>query len=155
MTSFDTHNIEESILKEFQPFKSKVKSVKGGYFMSLIHYVGIMIVLVIISMVFLIRKANKNDTDKKPKLSSLLALGIIVINWFIYLLGLFGTDSYIIIPGKIGDFIFIPLWFVVSILGLVAASKEYKNNKKFSILVSGLAIINFIVGMLLWGISKM
>lgn len=123
--------------------------------MSLIYFVGIVIGLIVISMIFLIIKFNKNNVDKKPELFSLVALSLIILNWFIYLAALYLTDSYIIIPGYIGRFIFIPLWFVVSIIGLLAAYKESRNNKSFSVVVSGLAIINAIVGMILWGISKM
>ena len=123
--------------------------------MSLIQYVGIVIGVIVISMIFLIIKANKSNVNNKPNLFSLLALGLIILNWIIYLVALYLTDSYIIIPGKIGDFIFIPSWFIVSIIGLLAAYKESRNNKSFSVVVSGLAIINAIVGMLLWGISKM
>ena len=123
--------------------------------MSLIQYVGIVIGVIVISMIFLIIKANKSNVDNKPNLFSLVALSLIRLNWVIYLVALSLTDSYIIIPGKIGDFIFIPIWFVVSIIGLLAAYKESSNNKSFSVVVSGLAIINAIVGMVLWGISKM
>ena len=123
--------------------------------MSLIQFVGIVIGFIVISMIFLIIKANKSNDNSKPKLFSLVALSLIILNWVIYLVALYLTDSYIIIPGKIGDFIFIPIWFVVSIIGLLAAYKESSNNKSFSVVVSGLAIINAIVGMVLWGISKM
>lgn len=123
--------------------------------MSLIQYVGIVIGVIVISMIFLIIKANKSNVNKKPNLFSLVALGLIILNWVIYLVALYLTDSYIIIPGKIGVFILIPSWFIVSIIGLLAAYKESRNNKSFSVVVSGLAIINAIVGMLLWGISKM
>ena len=123
--------------------------------MSLIQFVGIVIGVIVISMIFLIIKANKSNVHNKPKFFSLLALGLIILNWVIYLVALYLTDSYIIIAGKIGDFIFIPIWFIVSIIGLLAAYKEFRNNKSFSVVVSGLAIINAIVGMVLWGISKM
>ena len=123
--------------------------------MSLIQYVGIVIGVIVISMIFLIIKANKSNVNNKPNLFSLVALGLIILNWIIYLVALYLTDSYIIIPGKIGDFIFIPSWFIVSIIGLLAAYKESRNNKSFSVVVFGLAIINAIVGMVLWGISKM
>lgn len=123
--------------------------------MGLIHYVGIVIAIVLVSVVFLVARENKNNVNSKPNLFSLLAVGIIIGNWFLYLLGLFLTDSYIIIPGTIGNYLFIPLWFVASIIGFLAASKEYRNNKRISVLVSGLAIINLIVGMVLWGLSKM
>lgn len=123
--------------------------------MSLIQYVGIAIGLVVITMIFLIIKINKSDNNNKPYLFSLVALGLIVTNWVIYLSALYITDSYIIIDGKLGDYIFIPLWFIVSIIALIAAYIESKNNKSFSVVVSGLAIINAIVGMVLWGLSKM
>ena len=123
--------------------------------MNIIQIIGIVIGVIVISMIFLIIKANKSNVNNKPNLFSLLALGLIILNWIIYLAALYLTDSYIIIPGKIGDFIFIPSWFIVSIIGLLAAYKESRNNKSFSVVVSGLAIINAIVGMLLWGISKM
>ena len=123
--------------------------------MSLIQYVGISIGLVVITMIFLIIKINKSDNNNKPYLFSLVALGLIVTNWVIYLSALYITDSYIIIAGKLGDYIFIPLWFIVSIIALIAAYIESKNNKSFSVVVSGLAIINAIVGMVLWGLSKM
>ena len=123
--------------------------------MSLIQYVGIVIGVIIISMIFLIIRANKSNVNKKPNLFSLVALGLIVLNWIIYLVALYLTDSYIIIAGKIGNLIFIPSWFIVSIIGLLAAYKESRNNKSFSVVVSGLSIINAIVGMILWGISKM
>ena len=106
-------------------------------------------------MIFLVIKSNKSNVNSKPKLFSLVALGLIILNWVIYLVALYLTDSYIIIPGKFGDFIFIPIWFIVSIIGLLAAYKESRNNKSFSVVVSGLTIINAIVGMVLWGISKM
>lgn len=123
--------------------------------MSLISFIGIAIGVIVMSMIFLILRANKRNVNSKPNLFSLVALSLIILNWLIYLAALYLTDSYIIIPGKVGDFIFIPLWFIVSIIGLLAAYKESRYNKIFSVVVSGLAIINAIVGTLLWGISKM
>lgn len=100
-------------------------------------------------------KANKKNVNTKPNLFSLVALSLIILNWVIYLTTLYLMDYYIIIPGKIGDFIFTPLWFIVSIIGLVAAYKEFRNNNIFAVVISGLSIINGIVGMLLWGIGNM
>lgn len=130
-------------------------SIQGGYFMSLISFIGIGIAVIVISMIFLILKANKGNGNNKPNLFSLVALSLIILNWVIYLAVLYLTDSYIIIAGKIGDFIFTPVWFIVSIIALLAAYKEFRNNRIFAVVVSGLAIINAIVGMLLWGIGNM
>ena len=93
-------------------------------------------------------KANKKNVNTKPNLFSLVALSLIILNWVIYLTTLYLMDYYIIIPGKIGD-------FIVSIIGLVAAYKEFRNNNIFAVVISGLSIINGIVGMLLWGIGNM
>ena len=122
--------------------------------MSLISFTGIVISLIVLSMIFLIIRTNKKNANNKPNLFSILALGLIVLNWLLYLLILYISDSYIIIPGKIGEFL-IFLWFIVSIIGLLSANKEFRNNNIFAFVVSGLAIINAIVGMLLWGIGNM
>lgn len=125
--------------------------------MNLISYIGIGIGIIIISMIFIILniKTNKRNINNKPYLLSLVALGLIILNWVVYLLVLYLTDFYIVIPGKLGDFIFTPIWFIVSIIGFVAAYKEFRNNRIFAVVVSGLAIINSIVGMLLWGLGNM
>lgn len=123
--------------------------------MSLIQVVGIAIGVIVISMIFLILKSNKKNVNNKPNLFSYVALSLIILNWFIYLAGLYHTDSYIIILGKIGDLIFIPLWFIVSAIGFLAAYKEFRNNKSFAVVVSGVSIINTIVGMILWAIGNM
>ena len=73
----------------------------------------------------------------------------------VYLLALYLTDSYIIISGVLGDYLFIPLWFVVSIISLIAAYKESRNNKSIATVVLGLALINAIVAIVLFGLSKM
>ncbi len=123
--------------------------------MSLIQIVGLVIGLIVISVIFLMLKAHKKNVNTKPNLFSLVALSLIILNWVIYLTTLYLMDYYIIIPGKIGDFIFTPLWFIVSIIGLVAAYKEFRYNNSFAVVISGLSIINGIVGMLLWGIGNM
>ena len=125
--------------------------------MNLISFIGIGIGIIIISMIFIILniKTNKRNINNKPYLLSLVALGLIILNWVAYLAVLYLNDFYIVIPGKLGDFIFTPIWFIVSIIGFVAAYKEFKNNRIFAVLVSGLAIINSIVGMLLWGLGNM
>ena len=125
--------------------------------MSLISFIGIGIGVIIISMIFFILgiKTNKRNVNNKPYSLSFLALSLIILNWVVYLAVLYLTDFYIVIPGKLGDFIFTPIWFIVSIIGFVAAYKEFRNNRIFAVLVSGLAIINSIVGMLLWGLGNM
>lgn len=123
--------------------------------MSSISVIGIGIGIIVISMIFLILKVNKKNVNNKPYLLSLVALSLIILNWAIYLIVLYLTDYYIVIPGRVGNFIFTPIWFIVSIIGLIAAYKEFKNNRIFAVIICGLAIINSIVGMLLWGMGNM
>lgn len=101
-------------------------------------------------MIFLIFKAGKRNTKNKPYLLSLLALSLIILNWVLYLVGF-----YAIIPEKIGDLIFLPVWIIVSIIGFIAAYKEFSNNRIYAVVNGGLAIISSTVGMLAWGIGNM
>lgn len=80
---------------------------------------------------------------------------LLLINLSYILAVLYLTDYYIFIAGKMGGFIFRPLLFIVSIIGLIAAYKEFKNNGTFAVIVGGLAIINSIVGILLWALGNM
>lgn len=118
--------------------------------MNVRSYMLIGIGVIIISMIFLIlsSKNNKRNNDNKPYLLSLVALSLIILNWIIYIAAFYLTDFSNIIR-------FTPVWFIVAIIGFVAAYNEFRNNRIFSIVVSGLAIINSIVGMVLWGIGKM
>ncbi len=118
--------------------------------MSLTSIIAIVIGFIIISMIFFIFKADKRNSNNKPYLLSLVALSLILLNWVLYL-----GNFYAIIPEKIGDLIFLPIWIVVSIIGLIAAYKEFGNNRTFSVLNGGLAIISSIVAMLAWGIGNM
>lgn len=122
--------------------------------MGLLQYVKVVIGVIIISVIIFVIK-DKTNVNKKPYLFTLLALLLIILNWMVYLLALYLTDSYIIISGVLGDYLFIPLWFVVSIISLIAAYKESRNNKSIATVVLGLALINAIVAIVLFGLSKM
>lgn len=123
--------------------------------MGLLQYLGVVIGVIIISVIIFVIKDKKNNDKQKPHLFTLATLLLIILNWAIYLSSLYLTDSYIIIAGVLGDYLFIPLWFLVSIISLIAAYKESKNNKNIAAVVLGLALINAIVGIVLFGLSKM
>ena len=118
--------------------------------MSLLPFILIAIGVVIISMIFFIlsRPSNKSNLNNKPYGLSLSALGVIVLTWVIYLAALYLTDLSTVIR-------FAPVWFIVSILGFIAAYKEFRNNRAFAVVIGGGAIITFIVGMLFWGLGNM
>lgn len=116
--------------------------------MHLTSYIGIGVAIIAIGMIFFILKSSKNNN--KPHLFSLVAFGFIILNWVLYLF-----DFYVIIPEKIGDLIFLPVWIIVTVIGFVAAYREFGNNRTFSIVNVGLGIISSLVGMLAWGIGNM
>lgn len=117
--------------------------------MNLTSYIGIGVVILAIGMIFFILKSSENNNNK-PHLFSLVAFGIIILNWVLYLF-----NFYAIIPEKIGDLIFLPVWIIVTVIGFFAAYREFGNNRTFSIVNGGLGIISAVVGMLAWGIGNM
>ena len=118
--------------------------------MSLLVFVVIVIGVVIISTISLMlsTKSSKRNISNKPYLLSLLALGLIILNWVIFLVALYLTDFSVVIR-------FAPVWFIVSIIGFLAAYKEFKNNRILAVVVTGLVIVNSIGGILLWGLGNM
>lgn len=123
--------------------------------MSTLEIVLIAISVTVVVMALLIMKSNKNNENKKPYSLSLIALSLVILNWIVYITVLYLTDYYIVIPGKVGNFIFMPIWFIISIISFLAAFKESRNNRSFSVLVFGLATINTIVGIVLWSMANM
>lgn len=118
--------------------------------MGLTSLVFIGVVCVMLLMVLFISKADKKDVQKKPHPLSLLGLGSIVLNWVLYL-----TGFYAMLPHEISDIIFMPIWFIVCIVGIVVALKEFGNNLVFAVLNGGLSVISFIIGILLLIIGSM
>ena len=112
-------------------------------------------IIVVLSMIFFIYKTNKGNIKDKPYLLSSISLSLFILNWLVYLTVLYLTDYYIVIPGKIGNFVFMPIWFIISIIGLIASYREFRNNRTVAIVVGGIAIINSIVGLVLLGMGNM
>lgn len=118
--------------------------------MSLTSYIAIGVVIITIIIIFLIFKSGEKNHNKKPYLLSLIALVLIILNWILYLF-----NFYAIIPDKIGDLIFLPIWIVVSIIGLISAYKEFRNTRTLSMINGWLAIISFIIAIFSWRIGNM
>ena len=118
--------------------------------MGLTSLVFIGIAFAILFMLLLIFKADKKDVQKKPHLLSLLALGLIILNWVLCL-----TGFYAILPQEVSEVVFLPIWFIVCIIGIIAAFRECSNNLVFAVLNAGLSVISFIIGILLLLIGSM
>ena len=118
--------------------------------MGLTSYIAIGIAFVVLTMVLLMFKADKKDIKRKPHLLSWLALCLIILNWVLYLFGF-----YAMLPQKIGNPIFIPIWFLVCIISFIAAVKEFRNNRIFAIVSGGLSVLSSIFGVLILIIGSM
>jgi len=116
--------------------------------MTLTSYIEIEIFIIAIGMIIFILRSSENNN--KPHLLSLVAFGLIILHWVLYLF-----EFYVIIPENIADIIFLPIWIVVSVIGFIAAYKEFRNNRTFSVVNGGLSIITFVLGILTWGIGNM
>lgn len=95
-------------------------------------------------------KVDKDLYKNKPLPFTVMALSAIVLNWMLYLFGFYAS-----INDTIADMIFLPIWFLVSVLALIAALKEHKNNLFMGLLTGGLSIITLVVGALLFLIGRM
>ncbi len=111
--------------------------------MTLTLFIFIGIVLFILLMLFLTYKVNKTDRRKQPFTFSLVALGLIVLNWILFL-----TNTYVMLPHKISEIIFTPIWFIVSIVGFIAGLKEFRNNLVLALLIVSVSVISSIIGFL-------
>ena len=116
--------------------------------MHLTAYIGIVILILAIGMMVFISRSSKENN--RPHLFSLVAFGLIVLHWALYLFNFYAT-----IPESIANIIFLPAWILVSVVGFVAAYKEFGNNRTFSLINSGLSIISFVVTIPLWVIGNM
>ena len=118
--------------------------------MGLTQIIFISILLIAIIMLLLLIEVKKEKPDEKLSLLPLITLTLIIFNWILYLLGF-----YVTLPAQIGDAIFLPIWYLVCIAGLVVAFKEYRKNPTLAVLNGGISIITSIFGILLIVISYM
>lgn len=95
--------------------------------------------------------SNKNSEEgKKPYKISWVVLGLLVLNWFLFL-----TNSYSLMPANISDLIFTPIWVILSVAGIVAVVYEFKKNKGFAVSLAGLTTISLMFAVLSYGIGEM
>ncbi|UOQ49855.1 hypothetical protein MUN88_07215 [Gracilibacillus caseinilyticus] len=67
----------------------------------------------------------------------------------------FLNSGYALFQSNIADAIFMPVWLVLCVAGLVTVRYEYKNNKKFAFLLAGFTTISLLFSIFINGISKM
>ncbi len=83
-------------------------------------------------------------------LQSIIVCLLFFTNWILYV-----TTFYSLLPEKISEFIFLPIWFFLCILGFITFWREWGNNRVFSICIGFLSLTSFLFGLLLLVLSGM
>ncbi|MFJ8354593.1 hypothetical protein [Bacillus paramycoides] len=119
--------------------------------MSLTLLLLIFIIIPFISALILIFITVKKGTFlKHPYLQSFIVCALFFTNWILYL-----TNFYTLLPEKVSQFLFLPIWFFLCVLGFIVCIREWKNNRIFSISIGFLSFISFLFGLLLLVLSGM
>ncbi|MDA2166556.1 hypothetical protein PDN18_11435 [Bacillus cereus] len=93
---------------------------------------------------------KKGKFSKRPYLQSIIVCILFFTNWIFYL-----STFYALLPEKISELIFLPIWFFLCILGFIIFWREWRNNRVFSICIGFLSFISFLFGLLLLVLSGM
>ncbi len=93
---------------------------------------------------------KKGEFFKRPYLQSIIVYILFFTNWILYV-----TTFYGLLPEKVSEFIFLPIWFFLCILGFIVFWREWRNNRVFSVCIGFLSFISFLFGLLLLLLSGM
>ncbi|MED2185504.1 hypothetical protein [Bacillus wiedmannii] len=104
----------------------------------------------ILALTIIFTTVKKGEFFKRPHLQSIIVCILFFTNWILYL-----TTFYGLLPEKISEFIFLPIWFFLCILGFIVFWREWRNNRVFSICIGFLSFISFLFGLLLLILSGM
>ncbi|MFA2764950.1 hypothetical protein AB1I89_12035 [Bacillus pacificus] len=85
---------------------------------------------------------KKGEFSKRPYLQSIIVYILFFTNWILYL-----STFYALLPEKISELLFLPIWFFLCILGFIAFWREWRNNRVFSICIGFLSFISFLFGL--------
>ncbi|MCI0764141.1 hypothetical protein [Bacillus sp. TL12] len=107
-----------------------------------------LIILITLAFIFITLKNQKYLN--RPYRHSLIVIALFLGHWVLVL-----TSFYTLLPDNVSDFIFLPIWYFLCILGFMVLVKEWKNNRIIAVSVGAFSFISLLFGMLLQGISKM
>ncbi len=93
---------------------------------------------------------KKGGFFNRPYLQSIIVCILFFTNWILYL-----STFYALLPEKISEFLFLPIWFFLCILGFITFWREWRNNRVFSICVVFLSFISFLFGLFFLLLSGM
>ena len=101
----------------------------------------IFIFIAFFSALTIILVTVKRSVFQTSLLTIYYRLHFIFTNWILYL-----STFYALLPEKISELLFLPIWFFLCILGFIAFWREWRNNRVFSICIGFLSFISFYLG---------
>lgn len=108
------------------------------------------ITTVVMMVVVPSRIIKRHGRGPLPYKGSLRVGIVLVVHWVLWLSGF-----YAFLPDRVADTVFLPVWFVLCVLGVVFAWGEFKNNAAFAVPLAGLSFISFVFALFLEGVSQM
>ena len=102
------------------------------------------------ALTIIIVTLKKGEFSKRPYLQSIIVYILFFTNWILYV-----TSFYTLLPEKVSEFIFLPIWFSLCMLGFIVFWREWRNNRVFSICIGFLSFISFLFGLFLLVLSGM
>ncbi len=75
--------------------------------------------------------------------------------YFLQIGFLYLSTFYALLPEKISEFLFLPIWFFLCILSFITFWREWRNNRVFSICIGFLSFISFLFVLFLLVLSGM
>ncbi|ACK88946.1 hypothetical protein [Bacillus cereus] len=109
-----------------------------------------MLIAFFLALTIIFVTVKKREFSKQPYLLSIIVCILFFTNWILYLL-----TFYALLPEKISEFLFLPIWFFLCILSFITFWREWRNNRVFSICIGFLSFISFLFGLFLLVLSGM
>lgn len=99
-----------------------------------------MLIAFFLALTIIFVTVKKGEFSKRPYLQSIIICILFFTNWILYL-----STFYALLPEKISEFLFLPIWFFLCILGFITFWREWRNNRVFSICIGFLSFISFFI----------
>ncbi|HHT7139893.1 hypothetical protein PDQ76_18555 [Bacillus cereus] len=109
-----------------------------------------MLIAFFLALTIIFVTVKKGEFSKRPYLQSIIVCILFFTNWILYL-----STFYALLPEKISEFLFLPIWFFLCILSFITFWREWRNNRVFSICIGFLSFISFLFELLLLVLSGM
>ncbi|EEL51280.1 MULTISPECIES: hypothetical protein [Bacillus cereus group] len=111
---------------------------------------AVVFLIILITLTFIFITLKNRTYVNRPYRHSLVVIALFLGHWVLVL-----TSFYTLLPDNVSNFIFLPIWYFLCILGFMVFIKEWKNNRIIAVSVGAFSFISLLFGMLLQGISKM